>query len=164
MNQDKTSRSKNDALSLPALKGGVSRAKTMKKAIYLLILISIVSLTTHASQDKERKTEVIKDSPINLFLDNVYTQWEELKELHRINGDEYDGLETIIRVKTAPGVDVNQYYYDSVTFLKNSGNKKYDDIALLSVMHANPTKYLQKLSSSELEDYREIHIMFGVAD
>lgn len=30
MNQYKTSRSTNDALSLPALKGGVSRAKAMK--------------------------------------------------------------------------------------------------------------------------------------
>lgn len=133
----------------------------MKKAIYLLMLLSMMSLTVNASQDTENKTEVIEDSPINLFLDNVHTRWKELKELHQISGDEYDDLETTIRVKTAPGVDINKYYYDSVTVLKSSSNMKFDDIALLSVIHTKPSKHIQDLQASERDYYKEIHIVFG---
>lgn len=124
----------------------------------------MMPLIANASQDTENKTEVIEDSPVNLFLDNVYAKWNELKDLHQINGDDYKNLETIIRVQTFSGIDINQYDYDSITVLKGSGNMRYDDIALLSVIHTKPTKYLQKLSSSEREDYREIHIMFGVGN
>ena len=136
----------------------------MKKAICLLILMSMVSLTANASQDTENKTEVIEDSPVNLFLDNVYAKWNELKELHQINGDGYKNLETIIRVQTFSGIDTNQYNYDSITVLKSSGNMRFDDIALLSVIHTKPTKYIKNLTASERENYREIHIMFGVSN
>ena len=136
----------------------------MKKAICLLMLLSMMSLTANAYQDTENKTEVIEDSPINLFLDNVYAKWNELKDLHQINGDDYKNLETIIRVQTLSGIDINQYDYDSITVLKSSGSMRFDDIALLSVIHTKPTKYIKKLSASELDDYREIHIMFGVGN
>lgn len=133
----------------------------MKKAICLLMLLSMMPLTANASQKTENKTEVIEDSSINLFLDNVYAKWNELKELHQISGDEYNDLETIIRVKTTPGVDINKYYYDSVTVLKSSGNMKFDDIALLSVIHTKPSKHIQDLPAYERDDYKEMHIIFG---
>jgi len=71
MNQYKTSRSTNDALSLPALKGGVSRAKAMKD--YGADELDIVHIVI----------EIEKAFDISIYDESVYII-DSLSELEKL--------------------------------------------------------------------------------
>lgn len=113
---------------------------------------------------KTESKKIVINSTMSLFYDNVYTKWKELRELHEINGDGYENLEAIIRVKTALGFDTDQYHYDSITVLKSSGSTKFDDIAILSIIQTKINKHIQKLTEPEREKYTEMDITFGEID